>query len=143
MKFVPYAEAADRLREASNRAEGLFDTERDFAMPWCKLCRRCAVTEKDPICDRCVRLSAIGVLVVMAVGRRVVDRDVDDSDVGEALSMVMFCATLDAIAFLMEDRRKLFREMNRALRDESREAQRDARDAYQEGRRDGIRGDDF
>lgn len=103
---------------------------------WCLLCRRCAVTKDRTICDRCERLQAIGMLVTAAKGRRVVDADVSDADIDEALSLALFCDTLEAIAFLMIERAKDHDRMNKAIRDESFAGQRAARDSYAEGQYD-------
>ena len=48
---------------------------------------------------------------------------------------------LDALAEVMEDRKRLILAHRRELNAEIREAQRGARDAYQEGRYDSVRGE--
>lgn len=113
---------------------------------WCTLCRRQVVAKDKTVCERCERLNAIGYLVSMAVARLALDLDMEaflDVAVSDSLTMQMFCSTLDAIAFLMEERSRYAKRMRQSLREEDREGQRAARDAYQEGKRDGHRGDEY
>lgn len=105
-----------------------------------RACAVCGIHSITPVCDRCERLRAIGIIVGTAVALdeevlRIIPGERYRDHVLNDLSLDV----LDAAAYLLRDRARLRAHMNKAISDEQRAAQRDARDAFAEGKDEGRR----
>lgn len=97
----------------------------------CQVCRVHWTRTPTAGCEVCQRRAAWGIIVMILVAQRTLARlcCLADPD-------IPFLAGLDAVAYLMTDRKRQEDRARRDALDEQRETNRQAADAYSQGRMD-------